>query len=114
MKRNCQWFKCGDKIECALCGRQLPGTFSLTTRRTCQAEDARFRTLTQLIDTCPHRGDPTGREVTCGCASMPKQPVFRCAVHGEAIRYRTGKTEYKGIACIECDVPREKLEALKR
>lgn len=67
--------------------------------------------LVELIDNCPHRGDPTGQKVGCGCLSMPKQDVFFCAVHGEAIRHKITKSEWDGIACIECEKPREKLSS---
>lgn len=104
---RCVWKQLNEEtIACILCGKRIPARFGLNVNRPCKAKT---NSLTVLIDTCPHRGEDTGREVTCGCASMPKQPVFLCTLHGEAIRHKTSRTEYDGIACIECDYPREQI-----
>lgn len=96
--------------QCIVCGFRLPPSLPTNTIRKCTDRGVKRQTLLQIIDTCPHRGEYTGREVTCGCASMPKQPVFLCTLHGEAIRHKTSRTDYAGIACIECDYPREQIQ----
>lgn len=96
---------------CVNCGFQLPTHARVTTKRKCDKAGALRQSLTHLIETCPYKGDATGEKVGCGCNSMPKQDVFFCSVHGEAIRHKVSKREWDGIACIECAKPREKLSS---
>lgn len=63
--------------------------------------------LIEIINECPHRGEPTGEMVHCGCPSNDEQPVYNCSKFGEVVRFKAFGADFKGEACIACPWARE-------
>lgn len=84
------------------CGVRLKPPVVFPVRCNC-----RIPGLAAAIDECEQRGEETGDVVACGCPSSPKQPVFKCEIYGEAVRYAS--TKFKGQACIACEYIRNKI-----
>lgn len=92
------------------CGVHLREPFQFPVH--CNCRDVNNRPgLGTLMDHCPFRGEPTGDEVPCGCAST-RQPVFVCRLHGPAVRYVCNRSKFAGMMCPRCPVPVETAAGL--
>lgn len=67
--------------------------------------------LAKRMDECPHRGQPTGVDVPCGCPSQ-RQPVFQCQLHGVAVRYVCSESKFAGMMCPRCPETRKLMESM--